>query len=652
MQNQRMASKKPVAIAPADPLNQSKERRYLFVPCQSKKELKNWIRVYLGLDYPDGRVDPSSNSDPMSLLWELYSAAVDPDREWERLLGYASRFSFKTLSASILELLFLIHHGRNIAHMAALEAQAQNSQEYIKKFLKLPIFNGFLLKDNTRELFFSRYLDPVTNMSFTEKEVPLLPTEIRDRLQNLVNYIKIIVATTASANGLHTNLVVLDEVDLITNKEAYNEAKLIPTEEKGFRPITFLTSTRKYSIGLVQKEIDAAAETGLEVRHWNILDVTERCTEARHQPTKTKLPIYRSQKLLKAISEEDFERLDIASKEKYVKDEGYWGCLNECKLFAACKGNLVKQTNGSSILKSIGHIIQQFSINDPERANAQLLCNKPSKEGMIYPNLDAEIHFKSAQQIANMITGEEFPEKYTQKELIGLAQSLDCRFVSGMDHGYTHNFAVCTGFIYGNKLFMIDSFAVPELEISQKINLCNDRIKHLDPTIYPDPADPGSRKTFINHGYKCKEFKKGPGSVLEGINAVRTKLMPSLGREPEVYFIKDNDGVLNLFGDLSKYHWIVGVDEKPTDVPDDDNDDSADAFRYLIMNEFPLKKKNRNASEGSELPYLYQEKPISEPTVENFITNRLEALGVSRSNEDLDQNTNKNDSKSSIKWRF
>lgn len=1003
---------KKINLPVINPLIQDDKRKYLFIPCKTKEELKNWIYVYLGLDYPDGRVDPASNSDPMSLVWELYSAATDTERRWERLLGYASRFSFKTLSAAILELLFLVHHGRDISHMSAIESQASNCVQYIKKFLQLPIFFGFLSKDNTRELFFTRFFDPITQMSFSEKEIQFLPAEIRSRLQNITNSMKIIVATTASANGLHTNLTVLDEIDLIANKEAYAEAKMIPTESNGFPPVTFLTSTRKYSIGLVQKEIDEAQESGIEIRHWNILDVTEKsfdentllkpvvgpfksvkdfkigekiwgiddfgnkikttitgvydhgmveglevvfddgyvivcspehkfltefgqlpikeiikkdlgiysaksafkekqsrrmdgsvrrnkslysfanghsskkmskmysfksypsqrknlhgplryavyknspekqtsaqmrrvpnkysqkqistdkqvvggesrksprtwkkcgrsqkkmgdresriiggakekwnpgfgrvskkhfvrttsgvgkdslcrdgrketrsevakeapycmangesragfrnstshapfpptqtfktgnirdrcwdnglgissysmsrgreaggfcvtkskdldrsgwvlpflpaqetqefitgesetrrnvvagsiatrgcdthsfkyggfssqgegfasyleelayahaplsstgslamrkvvqvrsvgkrrmydlgvshpkhnfilpngmvtsnCTPARHKPEKSRVTIYRSQKLLRAISEDAFDSLDTSIKEKYVRDEGHWGCLNNCSLFAACKGYLVNQTSTSPMLKSIPHIESQMRINDPEKANAQLLCNKPSKEGMVYPYLDQEIHFKSPAQIAEMITGDEFNKNFTYNELIILAQGLDCKFVGGMDHGYTHNFAVCVGFIYGNKLFMIEAFAYPGLEISQKIDICNEKIKHFEPILYPDPADPGARKSFNNAGFRCKEFKKGKGSVVEGIDCVRAKITPSMGRSPEIYFIKGHDGVLQLFNELSKYHWIVGTDEKVTDIPDDDQDD-------------------------------------------------------------------------------
>jgi hypothetical protein len=49
---------------------------------------------------------------------------------------------------------------------------------------------------------------------------------------------------------------------------------------------------------------------------------------------------------------------------------------------------------------------------------------------------------------------------------------------------------------------------------------------------------------------------------------------------PEMYFLKDDDGCDLLFSRLSKYHWVLDAAEKPTDVPDEEDDDECDALRY------------------------------------------------------------------------
>ena len=57
--------------------------------------------MYLGIDMPDGNVDPTSNSNPMALLWELYDDMHYNRGKYTQILSYASRDSFKTLGAAI-----------------------------------------------------------------------------------------------------------------------------------------------------------------------------------------------------------------------------------------------------------------------------------------------------------------------------------------------------------------------------------------------------------------------------------------------------------------------------------------------------------------------------------------------------------------------
>src|ERR1039458_306618 len=93
-------------------------RRAMWVPCRSKAALARWVRIYLGVDLPDGHVDATSNSSPMECLWEIYSKALaNDDPTFNRVLAYASRISFKTLIASIIEVLCLVHLDRNVVHL-------------------------------------------------------------------------------------------------------------------------------------------------------------------------------------------------------------------------------------------------------------------------------------------------------------------------------------------------------------------------------------------------------------------------------------------------------------------------------------------------------------------------------------------------------
>ena len=69
----------------------------------------------------------------MDMVWECYSKMMyNNDPAFNRVLYYASRDGYKTLGASILELLVVFHLGRDVAHMAAIEAQSEKSQLYVK----------------------------------------------------------------------------------------------------------------------------------------------------------------------------------------------------------------------------------------------------------------------------------------------------------------------------------------------------------------------------------------------------------------------------------------------------------------------------------------------------------------------------------------
>lgn len=547
--------------------------------------------MYLGIDMPWCTVDPASNSSPMQSIWEIYdSIRQGKTHDFSQVLTYAARDAGKTLSASILEILCVVHFEWSVAHMAAIVTQSKNAQKYVKNFLNRPILRECVTSENERSIEFTRYFNPMTRETITPVAWERLPTGKESYLK-ITTPINIVVCTVQGANGLHRNLMIMDEIDIVQNPDAYEEAKMIPTHKDGVPPLTLYTSTRKYSFGLVQKEIDNAHETGLQIRHYNIIDVTESCPPNRHLPDSPRIPIYWSRDNLKAISELDYNNLPDSSKEKYEKDEGYAGCLSNCKLFAACRGRLAtEQKSQSPLLKPISQVVSHFRKVSPEKAKAQLLCWKPSKEGLIFSSLDPEQHFISAAQIAQKITGEQYPETFSKSQLVELFRSRDTRFVVGMDFGYTHNFAVVLMAVDGNRGFVIGHWAAPELDPAQKLELCNQTIKSYDPIVFPDPEAPDMIKYLKKHGYRCRQWSKGKGSVLGGIETVRVKLNPGLG-EPELFFLKDDEGVALLFRDLAKYHWALDPSGKPSDVPDDEDDDSVDALRYAVMNTFKPKGK-------------------------------------------------------------
>jgi hypothetical protein len=607
-------------------------RKICFVPCTSKEQLHRWIKIFLGLDLPDCIVDPESNSSPMDMVWETYSKAYrNDDPNFNRVLYYASRDSFKTLGAAILELLVVLHLGRDVAHMAAIEAQSGKSQQYVKKFLSRPYLRDFVVGDSKETTWVLRYNNPKTGDNLTQDQYKELSEAEKNQYVEVRNYIKVVICTMAGANSEHVPFFVVDEVDVVRDPRAYEEAKMIPAPINGKMPITLLTSTRKFSFGKVQDEIDNSVtedgETRLQIRHWNLIDVTEACPTERHLPHKTKLPIYVDDAQIRAISEKQFDALNEDEKLKYKKEEGYEGCITNCRIFAACKGRLAtEQKSKSPLLRPIPHTQNQFRTVSVPTANAQLLCRKPSTEGLIYPNFDRSVHMLTPAQMAEKIMGVPFRVDLTKPELIALLKQRELQWNSGMDFGYTHNFAVVTGCVDGYRGFIVDVIAQAELEPAQKIQVCDERIKHMNPVIWADPEDPGMIAALRKAGYRMRDWFKAKGSVIGGIDIVRMRLRPTMG-EPLLFFLAGDPGCELLAKRMSQYHWAIDPSTgKPSDVPDDKDDDECDALRYLVMNVFAPKGKIKAAPEHD--PTSAQSTAPGVYTQENWLQKWKEENGV------------------------
>jgi hypothetical protein len=583
------------------------KRKLLFVPCETKEHLRLWIKTYLNLDYDfdvicdDEQRHPPSNSTPLDLLWEIYSSAMDgkdPDKTF--FLAYAARDSYKTLTSAVLEVLCLFHLRRDVAHLAAVESQAANCQRYVENFLKQPTLRDFLTSKNKRTIEVTKY-ESSSGHIISPAEWGALDVKSKDAYKESVNFVQIIVATMAGTNSLHCSMLILDELDLAPPKPV-EEAKMIaaPGKDRGELPITFMTSTRKFNYGLVQKAIDEANKTGLQIRHWNLVDITSKCPESRHLPQLPKQTVYYSEDTLKTFTEGEYESFNDQQKEKLFKDTAYAGCTKNCKMFAMCRGRLAtKQRSESKLLKTVTHVQNMFTKVDTETAKAQLLTWKPSTSGLVYPRFDRDVHMISATQMASMITGEEYRREITKNELVQIMREHGVQFYGGQDYGYSHAFACTVGGVYGVNMFIVEAFEIPGLEITQKIEVCDERIKHFDAQIYGDTASVSDIKTFKKFGYKMKDWTKDKGSVKEGIDCVRLKLSPRIG-EPQLYLLKDDEGCDLLAKRICEYHWKMDAAGRVTDVPDDTDDDICDAFRYLVMNVFPIKKNRGMAQEPQQ----------------------------------------------------
>ncbi len=562
--------------------------------CETKEDLNRWVKVYLGVDLPDSQIcddevqEMPTNSSPLDFLWEIYSKARVGDPTFTNVLGLAARDAGKTLVSSIAEILCLFHLHRDVAHLAANLQQSKVCTTYLASYFKRPILRDYLSTTNERTVGIEWFQDDLGNRIDRKHFDRMKKTdpEEADRWAQYEYSVVVMVATRGGVNGVHRPFVVCDETELVPD-DIYQEMLVgVPSPTRdGKPPIVVAISTRKTGFGQVQKLLDTAHTTALQVRMWNYLDVTHACPPERHLPNEPRIPIYVDTENLVAIGESKFEETSDEERAHFAKLEGYTGCLKNCRLFSVCKGRLAtKQKRKMRFLKSLEMLTDKLRAVDPEKAKAQILCWKPGTHGLIYPNLRRSLHVRTAPQIAEMMTGEPHHDRnFGKAELINLMRMLGVKFYAGYDWGFTHNFAVVVGALWGNIMYVFHVIAVPELETTQKLAICDSQVRYLEPVGYPDPEDPASIATFRRAGYDMRSFKK---EVLTGIEAARAKIMPSLGGRPEVIFLAGDTNVELLFKRLTQYHWKMDAAGEPTAEPDKVEDDEADAFRYIMQNLF------------------------------------------------------------------
>lgn len=545
----------------------------------SKQELANWLLTYLDLYFPDSHVDPDSNSDPIDWMYSVYSMYRDnKGYESPSVIVISSRESYKTLTESALAVLLMFHFRIMCAHMAAILPQANAAAVYVKRFInKLsPYFTkcGWVIEvENEREI------------------VMKTPNGERAGL-------KIIVCTIPGANSAHVSYFSIDEVDTIRTDEglrAYAEAEFIPGFFNGRYPVTVKTSTLKFPGGLFSKEKKKAENKGWKIFQWNIIDITEYCPPSRHRPDLPYQDVYIATKLpLQTITVEKYNTLTDQEKEKFIPFKAMGGCA-KCPLLPVCKGNLSKRNPNDygGLWKSIDFTISQFEKVDPDLAEAQLMCWRPSSQGVVYPRFlnspDGRGNVYTLEQAWKVFHGTPFKGTITYNDLQKSLLNRGIPFYCGVDWGYRHAFAIVVFAIMPNgEKWIVDSYSISNLEWDDMLALgIKIRDLYRPKKWFADTSAPMFIKTFNKNKMPCAKFKK---DVQAGIAAIRTQIINSTGQR-QLKVIK-HDRTVNVITMFEEHCFKLDSLGNLTDEPDDSAvADIADAIRYVGQNLFGPKNK-------------------------------------------------------------
>jgi len=541
----------------------------------NKEQLLDWFKAYFDIEVVSDTIDPDSNSNPLDAMWQIYEAVKENRGDIiDGFIMLSAREAYKTLSAAMLEVLLMLHFQVSISHMAAIQKQSDKAVSYMASFLNR--LEPYILHNNWKKISESKFL--------LEYETP----------EGNRPYIIVVICSLAGANGPHTNLMFIDEIDVVRDPAAYEEAKLIPSMERGRYPITIKLSTRKFAFGLMQQELDDVEQTGEKILRWNIIDIAEKCQPDRHKPNEdgSKISAYVSKKLpLTTITVKQHENLQVQEQSEYEMVQAHPGCL-DCKLLPVCKTRLADKPESSvkNLYKPIPAVIKAFKRVSPDMAEAQLMCWRPSTKGLVYPRFDSIKNVLSIDAAFELLTGQK-TSGATHDQFIEYLKSTETRFFCGTDWGYLHEATIVVMAITSSGYsFIVDTFGSPGLELHDfKIIALTYQQKYGISKWFYDQANPGNIKTFVSAGMKGPEFTK---DIFAGIEAIRSQIVDTMGRR--MLFVLDTEPNQKIIMGFKVHHFKLDNAGNPTKAPDDEEyADVMDALRYIGQNVHGPKAAHR-----------------------------------------------------------
>ncbi len=310
-----------------------------------KQDLKNYIKVFLGIDVPDKRICPEHNS-PMDYLWHAFnsdfiSAASPAPASFKQevcsavnLLNgdcvvWANRGGGKTDLAAIATLLDCVFKPDcQVRILAGSEDQAGRMYQYLTSFLR----NGF-----------EKFLDG----------------SVRKTGCKFLNgsAVDVLTQSQASVRGQHVQKLRCDEVELF-DPDVFNAAKFTTLSTNNIIAAMESISTMHKPYGLMQKLVSSVIASEAKQSHpllfkWCLWETIERCTDRN---------------------------------------------CSTCSLWPDCAGK-AKQAVG--YLK-IDDCITQMRRSSRAAWETEMLCLKPNLENVVFDQFDPAIHVRQVDYDANL----------------------------------------------------------------------------------------------------------------------------------------------------------------------------------------------------------------------------------------------------------
>lgn len=182
----------------------------------------------------------------------------------------------------------------------------------------------------------------------------------------------------------------------------------------------------------------------------------------------------------------------------------------------------------------------------------EFLADFRKTEGLVYKEFDRNKH---------VISPAQQPPHFTE-------------IIAGVDFGFTHPAAVIhIGKDNDSRYFIFQEWyhrGKTDVEIAEYV--AAQRFQR----VYPDPENPAAIEELKRRGVNLRDVKKGPGSVVSGINIVR-----ELFKSNRLYV---SSACPNIIMELETYSYAENKSTRdPKENPAKEFDDALDSARYALM---------------------------------------------------------------------
>ncbi len=310
---------------------------------RSRRDLKNYVKVFLGIDVPDARICPDHSS-PMDYLW--HSFAIDDGlliKDDSNQLASASNHPSSLINHHSADAIVWANRGGGKTELAAIATLLDG---LFKPNCQVRILGGS--GEQSSRMY--EYLTLFLQRGFAGA----LAGPIRKGECRFANgaAVEVLTQSATSVRGQHVQKLRCDEVELFDD-DVFAAAKFTTLSKEGLLAGIELISTMHRPYGIMQREVAAATKMGVPVFKWCLWETIEKCTGRN---------------------------------------------CSQCPLWPDCQG---KAKKGAGYLR-IDDCIAQMRRSSRSGWEAEMLCLRPSLENVVFSEFDPELHVRPVEYDPNL----------------------------------------------------------------------------------------------------------------------------------------------------------------------------------------------------------------------------------------------------------